>query len=170
MIRAFALAAALLLAGPAAAQTPPGDSDQLARASRAISFLWRPVAALRADTLNAACGGAEEEIDAVESALPAVLTPASLARVRTLHGLLIIPTDAPANPYFFPDASMTWFTSGLGGIAVLNEGEGFIGVRDAGGRELAFQLGSAGGKPILRIRDPQGAILNFVGCAPTLAP
>jgi hypothetical protein len=52
---------------------------------------------------------------------------------------------------------------------VIDEAEGFIGVREAGGRELAFQLGAAGGKPILRLRSPEGAILNFVGCAPTSA-
>lgn len=167
MLRALALTLACLVALPASAQSVD-PTPEVARASRALSFLWRPLPALEAAALNTACGGAEEEIEAVESALPPVLTPDSLARVRTLHGLLIIPTDQPANPYFFPDASMTWFSPGMGGIAVLNEGEGFIGVRDAGGQEFAFQLGSAGGKPILRIRNPQGAILNFVGCAPTL--
>lgn len=158
VVAAFSLTAAQ-------AQTEAGS--EIARASRAVSYLWRPVPALHADAVNAACGGAEQEIEAVEAALPPVLTPESLARVRTLHGLLIIPTDEPANPYFFPDRSLTWFASGLGAVQVINEAEGFIGVQDASGQQLAFQLGAAGGKPILRIRDPQGTILNFVGCAPT---
>jgi hypothetical protein len=170
MIRVLTLAVALTLAAPAAAQTataPPATPEQTARAAHALSFLWRPLPALRAEAVNAACGGAQEEIDAVEAALPPVLTPTSLARVRTLHGLLIIPTDDPASPYFFPDASLTWFTSGLGAVAVASEAEGYIAIQDAAGRTLAVQLGTAGGKPILRLRDPQGTILNFVGCAPT---
>jgi len=168
MIRALAFAMTLALALTAAAQTTPEQADEIERASRALSFLWRPVATLRAEALDSACGGAEEEIDAVDSALPAVLSAESLRRVRTLHGLLVIPTESPRHPFFFPDASMPWFTSGVGGIAVLNEAEGFIGIRDAGGQEVAFQLGSAGGRAILRVRDPEGSILNFVGCAPTL--
>lgn len=169
MIRAIAAALLLMLALPAVAQetTQASTSPEVTRASHALSALWRPLPALEAEALDRACAGAEAEIEAVEAALPPVLTPDSLARVRTLRGLLIIPTDNPANPYFFPDATLSWFTSGLGGIDVLDEAEGFIGVRDAGGRDLAFQLGAAGGKPILRIRAPDGAILNFVGCAPT---
>jgi hypothetical protein len=165
MIRALALAAILALSAPASAQTDP--TANVTRASQALSFLWRPIPALDASAITAACAGAAEEIDAVEAALPPVLTTESLSRVRALHGLLIIPTEDPAISYFFPDGSMPWFASGLGGVAVLNEGEGFIGVRDAGGRQMAFQLGRAGGRPILRIRNPDDTILNFVGCAPT---
>jgi hypothetical protein len=117
--------------------------------------------------VEAACAGALEEIQAVEAALPPVLTQQSLARVRALRGLLIVPTDDPQVAYFFPDASMTWFTSGMGAIAVIDEAEGFIGVRDAGGRDIAFQLGRGGEYALLRVRTPEGQILNFVGCAPT---
>lgn len=166
MIRVLAFAAALAFAAPAAAQTDP--TANVARASQALSMLWRPIAALETTALTAACAGAAEEIDAVEAALPPVLTVESLARVRALHGLLIIPTEDPAISYFFPDGTLGWFTSGPGAVAVLNETEGFIGIRDASGRQMAFQLGRAGGRPILRIRDPHDAILNFVGCAPTL--
>ena len=168
MIHALALLLALALAAPAAAQDEAPSAETL-RAAQALSKLWRPLPALEASALEQACAGAEAEIEAVEAALPPVLTPDSLARVRTLRGLLIIPTEDADNPYFFPDRTLTWFTSGLGAIAVLDETEGFIGVRDAAGQELAFQLGAAGGKPILRLRSPQGAILNFVGCAPTSA-
>jgi hypothetical protein len=62
---------------------------------------------------------------------------------------------------------MLWFTSGMGAIAVINETEGFIGVRDAGGRDIALQLGRGGEHALLRIRNPEGQVLNFVGCAPT---
>jgi hypothetical protein len=64
---------------------------------------------------------------------------------------------------------MTWFTSGLGGFSVINEAEGFIGVRDAAGQELALQVGRAGNHPMLRIRRPTGEIVTFAGCQP-IAP
>ena len=51
-------------------------------------------------------------------------------------------------------------------IAVLDEAQGLIGIRDAGGRDIAFQLGRAGERPVLRIRPPEGTLLTFVGCAP----
>lgn len=168
MIRPLVLLLALLAAAPAAAQESAPSAETL-RAAQALSRLWRPLPALEASAIDVACAGAEAEIEAVEAALPPVLTPQSLARVRTLRGLLVIPTEDADNPYFFPDRSLAWFSSGLGAIAVLDEAEGFIGVRDAAGLELAVQLGSAGGRPILRIRAPEGAILNFVGCAPTFA-
>jgi hypothetical protein len=169
MIRTFAaaLAFACLAAAPASAQT--GTDTEVSRASHALAALWRPIPALESAAIEAACGGAVEEIAAVESALPPVLTPESVARVRALHGLLIIPTDDPAVSYFFPDLTMPWFTSGLGGLTVLDEGEGFIGVTDAGGESIALQLGRAGQRGILRLRAPEGAIVNFVACAPTQA-
>jgi hypothetical protein len=114
-----------------------------------------------------ACAGAIEEIEAVEAALPPVLTQQSLAGVHALRGLLVVPTDDPQVAYFFPDRSMSWFASGMGAIAVINETEGFIGVRDAAGRDIAVQLGRGGQHALLRIRNPQGQVLNFVGCAPT---
>jgi hypothetical protein len=104
---------------------------------------------------------------AIEAALPAVLTPESLARVRSLRGLLVVPVeDAPGQAYFFPPLELAWFRSGLGIISVLNEAEGFLAVRDAGGRDIAIQLGRAGRQALLRIRQPEGPILHFVGCAP----
>jgi hypothetical protein len=96
MIRA--LAAALVLActaAPALAQRA-GPASDVARASQALSALWRPLPVLEASALESACQGALEEIEAVEAALPPVLTQDSLARVRTLRGLLIIPTEDPA--------------------------------------------------------------------------
>jgi hypothetical protein len=162
MLRALLAMFVCLLPLPAAAQT---NGPDVAAAARALSAMWRPMAG--ATSVEAACAGALEEIDAVEAALPPVLTQQSLARVRTLRGLLIVPTDDPQIAYFFPDPSMSWFTSGMGAIAVINEAEGFIGVRDAGGRDLAFQLGRGGEHALLRIRNPDGQVLNFVGCAPT---
>jgi hypothetical protein len=167
MFRTLALAVLFALAAPAAAQDLEPDAAT-ARATRALSFMWRPLPALRAEAITAACQGAEEEIEAVEAALPPVLTAQSLARVRALHGLLIIPTDDPAAPFLFPDASLSWLASGVGGVAVANEAEGLLAIQDADARVVAVQLGTAGDMPILRFRDPSGALLNFVGCAATL--
>jgi serine/threonine protein kinase HipA of HipAB toxin-antitoxin module len=146
----------------AAAQTHAPD---VAQATRALSAMWRPMSG--ATTVEQACAGAIEEIEAVEAALPPVLTQQSLAGVHALRGLLVVPTDDPQVAYFFPDRSMSWFASGMGAIAVINETEGFIGVRDAAGQDIAVQLGRGGQHALLRIRNPQGQVLNFVGCAPT---
>ena len=162
MLRPVLFVLACLMAAPAAAQTQAPD---VAAATRALSAMWRPLTG--AASVEQACAGALEEIEAVEAALPPVVTQQSLARVRALRGLLIVPTDDPQVAYFFPDASMAWFTSGMGAIAVINEAEGFIGVRDAGGRDIALQLGRGGEHALLRIRNPEGQVLNFVGCAPT---
>lgn len=164
MLRPLLAVVVLLLPFPATAQTTPAQPD-VARATRALSAMWRPMAG--AQSVEQACAGALEEIEAVEAALPPVLTQQSLARVRSLRGLLIVPTDDPQLAYFFPDATMPWFTSGMGAVAVINETEGFIGVHDAGGRDIAIQLGRGGQHALLRIRDPEGHIVNFVGCAPT---
>ena len=165
----FALVLTCLIAAPAAAQTPAPATPEATRASAALSALWRPITALHADKIAQACGGAAEEVGAVEAALPPVLTPESVARVRALRGLLVIPTDDAAVSYFFPDSGMPWFASGLGTIGVIDEAGGFIGVRDAEGHEFALQLGVAGGHAVLRLRNPENQILNFVACAPTTA-
>ncbi len=162
MLRPFLAALLALMPAPAFAQTAGPD---IVSAARALSAMWRPMAG--AGSVDEACAGALEEIAAVEAALPPVLTPQSLARVRALRGLLVVPTEDPELAYFFPDASMTWFASGMGAIAVISEAEGFIGLRDAAGRDIAIQLGRGGEHALLRIRDPDGQILNFVGCAPT---
>jgi len=164
LMRALAFALACLIAAPAAAQS----NEEAARASRALAANWRPLAgALTETAMRDACAGAVEEIAAVEAAMPRELTPESMANVRSLHGLLIIPSgDDPAWAFFIPPVELAWFTSGMGAIAVLDEAQGLIGVRDAGGRDIAFQLGRAGARPVLRIRQPDGALLTFVGCAP----
>src|SRR5690554_3256356 len=102
MLRPLLAALLCLLPVPASAQTASPD---IARATRALSAMWRPITG--AASVEAACAGALEEIQAVEAALPPVLTQQSLARVRALRGLLIVPTDDPQVAYFFPDASMT---------------------------------------------------------------
>lgn len=163
--RCFAFALLLLTAAPVAAQTP---NPEIERATRALAAMWRPTQGeLTASSLQAACAGAVEEMAAVEAALPPILTPASLSRVRSLRGLLIIPAEeASGQAYFFPPPDLAWFAPGLGAFTVISEAEGFIGVRDAAGTEIAFQLGRAGGRAVLRIRSPEGAIVPFVGCAP----
>jgi len=156
---------ACLIAAPAAAQT---DNGQIARASHALAANWRPVTGTLSEaSIRSACAGAVEEIATVDAALPAVLNADTMARVRAPHGLLIIPAgDDPAYAFFIPPADMSWFTSGMGAIAVLNEAQGQMSVRDAGGRTIALQLGRAGGHAVLRVSPPQGALLTFVGCAP----
>ena len=165
------LIAALCLAGSNAAAQTPVASPELTRATNAIGAMWRPVeGAVTAETIRTACTGAEQEMRALDAAMPAELTTESAARVRGLRGLHVIPiADTPGAAYFFPPLNMPWFTSGLGGFSVLNEAEGFIGVRDAGGQELAFQVGRAGPHPMLRIRRSTGEIATFAGCQP-IAP
>lgn len=162
MLRPFLALLICALPLPAAAQPA---APETARAARALAAMWRPLDG--AETLEAACAGAAEEMEAIEAALPPVLTPESLVRVRALRGLLVVPGDDPRLAYFFPDTRMPWFTSGLGAIGVVSEEEGFLGVRDAGGRDIAVQLGRADRRAVLRIRGPDGQVLNFVACAPT---
>lgn len=166
MIRTALLALVCATTLPAAAQTSTAD-PQTVRAARVLSALWRPVEALQADLIELTCRGAVEEIEAIEAALPPVLTPQSVANVRALRGLLVIPSEDPGLPYFFPDTSLDWFTSGLGAVGVIDEAEGFLGVRDAGGRDIAIQLGRAGGRGVMRLRTPDDRILILVACAPT---
>ncbi len=159
-----------LAAWPAAAQTP-ATTPELTRASQAIGAIWRPIeGAVSADSIRTACAGAEQEMQALDAAMPAELNEETAARVRGLRGLHVIPVaTSPGAAYFFPPLGMTWFNSGLGAYSVINEAEGFIGVRDAGGEELAFQVGRAGNRPMLRIRRPSGEIVSLAGCQP-IAP
>jgi hypothetical protein len=169
-MRRALIALICLAAWPAAAQTAV-STPELTRATQAIGAMWRPIdGAITADSVRAACSGAEQEMQALDAAIPSELTEESAARVRGLRGLHVIPVaHTPGAAYFFPPLSMTWFNSGLGGFSVINETEGFIGVRDAAGQELAFQVGRAGTHPMLRIRRPSGEIVTLAGCQP-IAP
>lgn len=169
-MRRALIALICLAAWPAAAQTPAA-TPELTRATNAIGAIWRPIEGpLTGESIATACAGAEQEMRALDAAMPAELDETSAARVRGLRGLHIIPIGhTPGAAYFFPPITMTWFNSGLGGFSVINEAEGFIGVRDAGGQELAFQIGRAGTHPMLRIRRPSGEIVTFAGCQP-IAP
>jgi len=164
-VRTLIFALACLVAAPAAAQ----DTADVARASNALSAIWRPVSGpLTVASIETACTGAVEEMAAIEAALPPVLTPQSLARVRALRGFLILPSDDdPAWLYFFPSRDLAWFRSGIGAVAVLDEAQGLLGVRDASGQDIALQLGRAGEHAVLRVRSPDGAPITFVGCAPS---
>lgn len=167
-MRFLIFALACLFAAPAAAQT----NAEVERASTALSAIWRPVTgALSNASIQTACAGAVQEMAAIEAALPPVLTPDSLARVRALRGFLIVPSgDDPAWAYFFPPPDLAWFRSGIGAIALLDEAQGLLGVRDASGQDVALQIGRAGNHPVLRVRPPQGgAALTFVGCAASSA-
>lgn len=165
-MRRALFALACLFATPTAAQQ---NTAEVVRASSALSAIWRPVdGAMTPTTFQAACSGAVEEIAAVEAALPPVLTPQSLERVRGLRGLVIIPTgDDPAWVYLFPPFGLDWITPGMGRITVVSEAEGFLTLQDGAGASISTQLGRAGQWSILRIRQPEGVLLNYVGCAPT---
>lgn len=169
-MRCFIAALFCLAAWPANAQTPPA-TPELTRASQAIGAMWRPVQGQpSAESIRTACAGAPQEMQALDAAMPDQLDAASAARVRGLRGLHVVPiAGVPGAAYFFPPLGMDWFTSGLGGYSVISEAEGFIGVRDAGGHEFAFQVGRAGGHPMLRIRKPDGDMLTLAGCQP-IAP
>ncbi|HYD88470.1 MAG TPA: hypothetical protein VEA80_13420 [Vitreimonas sp.] len=167
-MRFLLFALACLFAAPAAAQS----NAELQRASAALSAIWRPITGpLTTAAVETACAGAVQEMAAVEAALPPVLTPDSLARVRALRGFLIVPAgDDPAWAYFFPPPDLAWFRSGIGALTVLDQAQGLIGVRDASGQNIALQLGRAGEHAVLRVRPPQGgAPLAFVGCAASSA-
>jgi hypothetical protein len=170
VMRRALIALFCLAAWPAAAQTPAA-SPELTRASNALGAMWRPVeGAITGPSIQAACAGAEQEMRALDAAIPAELDDQSAGRVRGLRGLHIIPiADTPGAAYFFPPLNMTWFNPGLGGYSVISEAEGFIGVRDAAGQEFAFQIGRAGTHPMLRIRRTSGEILTLAGCQP-IAP
>lgn len=157
-------------AWPAAAQTPAA-TPEMTRATNALGAMWRPIEGpLTGESIQNACAGSEQEMRALDAAMPAELDDESAARVRGLRGLHIIPiAGTPGAAYFFPPLNMTWFNSGLGGFSVINEAEGFIGVRDAGDQEFAFQIGRAGTHPMLRIRRTSGEIVTLAGCQP-IAP
>ncbi len=166
MITRLALIVACLLVWPAEAQAP-----DVSRAVRALAANWRPIAPEQLESTEAAisaCAGAIEEIAAVDAALPIDITPQTLAHVRALRGLVIVSADdAIGGAYFFPAPDLAWFASGLGAVRVVSEAEGYLAVRDAAGRDIALQLGRAGGRAALRVRTPDGQILKFIGCAPT---
>lgn len=172
MIRTLLFVFACCLAPPAFAQgqAPPPDPE---RAIRALAAVWRPIAAAELASpgaAEAACAGAIEEIAALEAMLPAELTPENLARVRALHGLVVIPAgDEPGTAFFFPPPGLPWFASGLGVIVVRDEAQGRLDLRDASGANIGLQLGHAGGRPVLRAWPAEGTISVFVGCAPTAA-
>jgi hypothetical protein len=120
-------------------------------------------------SLTASCRGAAEEMDAVESALPAELTTESLARVRTFHSLIIVPTaENPASAFIFAGPELPWLPSGLAAISVVSEPEGFLAMRDAQDHDVALQIGHAGETRMLRVRTPGTSTLTtFVGCTAT---
>lgn len=169
MIRVLVLLSVFVLANTASAQTAYPD---LQRASRAVAAIWRPFDPAHADTqaLQAACAGWEQEMNGVDAALPADLTAEALAQIRAPHGLIIVPTEEdPSAAFIFANTQMTWLASGLGRISVLAPAQGYVGVQDAAGHPFTLQIGRQGQAPVMRMRTPEGGLMTFVGCAPTLA-
>lgn len=169
-MRILVFVLACLLALPAVAQNSGDAPPEVARAATQLAAIWRPVnGTVSQASLTAACRGAREEMEAVDSALPAELTTDSLVRVRTFHSLMVVPTNEnPSMAFFFASPDMPWFTSGLGAISVISEPEGFLAVRDAGSHDIAIQVGHAGNSRMLRVRAPgTSSFITFVGCAAT---
>jgi hypothetical protein len=150
--------------GPASAQATAASH----RAVDALAAVWRPIAADQIRSPQAvanACAGAVEESAAVEAAMPADLAPEAMQRIRSLGGFIVVPiNDAPGGVYFIPPPEMAWFASGYGAVLAVSESEGLMVARDAAGRDIALQLGRIGARPVLRIRDPSGALQSLVGC------
>lgn len=148
-------------------QTAAAQDTPLSRATAELTANWRPVTTLSSTAFDASCAGAQEELNAIDAALPRVLTQETLARVRALRGLAIVPADdVPGAVYVFAPPTLNWLTSGLATVHLLDESEGFIRLTDAAGLQVALQRGAAGGRPVLRLRAPDNTILNFVGCVP----
>ncbi len=105
----------------------------------------------------------------MEAMLPTQIDAAGLARVRSLRGLVVVASGEADSAFFFPPRELSWLTSGMGTITVLNESEGRLALRDAGGAAISLQIGRVGGRPVLRVQPPHGALLTMVGCAPTNA-
>jgi hypothetical protein len=173
----LALAAlAILLAANATAQTPPGSptapanaSPEVARASRALAAMWRPLTGPATETaLASACHGAVEDMRALDEAMPDPLTSEALASLHPAHGIVFVPaSDDPGAIFIFPSADLIWFASGLGAIAAANEGTGEVSLRDAAGHTIQAVLGHAAGHAMLRLEVPGGGPATYVGCAAT---
>ena len=170
-MRALVLAILVCFAAPSALAQTQAATAELTRAANALGAIWRPIARpFTGEGVRAACAGAAEEMSALDAAMPNELTAESAARVRGLRGFHIIPlARTPGAAYYFPPLGMNWFSSGLGSFSVISEADGFIGLRDATGLDVAVQVGRAGAHPILMLRPPSGEPVAFVGCQP-IAP
>jgi hypothetical protein len=116
--------------------------------------------------LARACEGALDELTWLDGSLPETMTPDVLRSIRTPHGLILVPTDEnPATIFLFAAADMPGLTSGLATIRVVNAALGHVDLIDAGGTQLALQLGTASGHALLRIfgEEDQEPLL-FVSC------
>lgn len=169
-MRALIFAVLFATAAPAAAQT---DAD-LTRASRMLAADWRPFqtpahgGSVEAG-FSAACEGTLEEMTWLDGRLPETMTASALRAIRTQRGLILVPTEEnPATFFLFAAVDMQGLTSGLATIRVTNPALGHVDLIDAGGAQLALQLGTADGHALLRIfRTENEAPLLFVACAST---
>lgn len=164
------LTIALLSLLTAASALALAQAPEPGRAAQALGANWRPIdpAGLGSpEALQSACAGAIEEIAAVEAMLPATLDAPGLARVRSPQGLVIVASDRADAVYLFAPAAMRWLGSGLATLAVLDEAQGRLALRDAGGTSFSVQIGRVGGRAVMRVQPPDGGLLTLAGCAPT---
>ena len=167
-MRRLVFALALACAPPAAAQAPAED---IARVSRLLAANWRPLgpdaASAPRAAFAAACAGAVEEMETLDAALPAELTPEALAPIRPPTGFIIVATDQPERIFLFPNPALNWIASGEAVITAADAASGIVRLRDAAEREAELQLGISGAQAMLRLTAPGGALRLYVGCAPT---
>jgi hypothetical protein len=166
----FALVLMLAPSALAQSQEAPANPAAVNRAGASLSAIWRPAPEpLSAASIAAACVGAMDELNTAIAAIPASTRPDVVARVRSTTAIIISAwADRPGEAHIFAPQSLPWLTTGVARFDVLDEAGGFVGLQDAGGREVALQLGRAGRQAVLRVRPPEGGDpLNFVGCAAT---
>lgn len=171
-MHALFTALVFLVAAPAAAHADP--AEDLARASRMLAANWRPFQAptnggSAEAALSRSCEGTLDEMTWLDGRLPEDMSPEALAAIRTPHGLILIPTEEnPATFFLFAAADMHGVTSGLATIRVANAALGHVDLADAGGTQLALQLGTASGHALLRVfREEDEEPVLFVACAST---
>jgi len=164
----FALTLAVALPAAAQTQETPESPEAVARAAASLSAIWRPAPEpLSQQSIATACVGAMDELSDALSAVPASARPDSIARVRSVTAIIISAwEDRPGEAHVFAPQNLPWLTTGAARFDVIDEAQGFVGLQDAGGRDVALQLGRAGRQAVLRVRPPEGGEpLNFIGCA-----
>lgn len=170
-MRRLLITLALACAAPAAAQTPATAPSETAQVQRGLSAIWRqlpqnPSGGPEA-IFAAACEGALAELDELAAAFPAQLTPDAVRGLRTTRGLVIVAGAEPGQVFVFPSPALAGMVGGLGAFTLGDRAQGRVDLRDAAGSLTQLQLGSAGGRAVMRILRPNAGPLTFVGCAPT---
>ncbi|GAM99553.1 hypothetical protein U91I_03207 [alpha proteobacterium U9-1i] len=172
-MRSLIFALALTAAFPAAAQTPP-PQNEMAQVARMLGAIWRPLPPSQPGqqraTAEAACVGANEEMNAVSEVVPEDLSSPALNSIRASRGFVIVNSADIGEAYFFPNAELGFITPGPGQFAITDRAQGRVDLTDSAGATIPVQIGASGGLPLMRILRPNATPLTFVGCASTGNP